>query len=258
LDQDRGFFGVLRVIQTDQLRSMYHGLIVHGAQWRDPVRRRLPHGYYSPRAPLGRLLTRAPDDAALGVVGLGTGGLAALCRPGQSMAFYEIDRLVDRMARDHFTFLEDSACRPDVVFGDGRLSLAERADHSLDLLVVDAFSGDAIPIHLATTEAVALYMRKLAAGGVLAFHISNRYVDLAPVLAAAAERLGLAAAMIRYRPDDAARREGAFPSTVAALSPDPAVIERLVREEAGWRHLDPARGVPWTDDHADLWRVLRW
>lgn len=258
VDRGRGFFGVLRVIEIGDVRELYHGAIVHGSQSHDPALRRVPGTYYHPRTPMGRLVGQAPDGAALGLIGLGTGALAALCKPGQTMTYFEIDPLVARMAHEDFTFLADAPCHPQVVLGDGRLRIAEQPDRAYDSLIVDAFSGDAVPIHLLTAEALALYLRKLNPHGILAFHISNRYVDLRPVLASAAAEASLAGAAIKWQPDEASRDEGARDSDVVALSPDPAVIERLIRAEAGWEPLGPDRGIRWTDNHADLLSVLEW
>jgi hypothetical protein len=258
VDRGRGFFGVLRVIEAGGGRVLYHGAIVHGLQWQDPARRQIPGTYYHPSTPLGRLVVQAPDDATMGLIGLGTGALAALCKPDQAMTFYEIDPLVVRMARDDFSFLADAPCQPEVILGDGRLRLADEPDQTYDRLIVDAFSGDAVPVHLLTAEALALYIQKLDPHGIAAFHVSNRYVDLRPVLASAAAEAGLAGAAIKWSADDTSYRDGARDSDVVALSPDPAVIERLIRTEAGWEPLGPDQGIRWTDNHADLLSVLEW
>jgi len=254
--QDRSFFGVQRVGERGGERVLMHGTTLHGAQALGEAGRRTPRTYYFPAAPMGRLVWRTSrPDARLGLVGLGTGALAALCRPGQSMVFFEIDPLVEQIARDHFTYLADSPCAPTVVLGDGRLTLADQPDGAYDLLVIDAFSSDAIPTHLLTAEALALYRRKLTPGGVVSFHITNRYLDLAPALAGVALAADMPAAVNRWQPTRAESRQGASGSDVVALAHDPAVIARLVAEEPGWQMLDARGGVVWTDDYVNLLAV---
>jgi spermidine synthase len=188
-------------------------------------------------------------------VGLGSGTVAAFARPGDRLTFYEIDPLVIRVAEDpaYFTWLADAAVRPTVVLGDARLSLAPVAAASYDVLVLDAFSSDAIPAHLLTVEAIADDARVLRPGGVLAIHVSNRYYDLAPAVAAAARRAGLTVLQRIHDPADGGARNASISHWLIATSMAADVPELV---GAGW---EPVReGVaPLTDDHPDLLRLLR-
>lgn len=173
-----------------------NGSTVHGTQDLRPGQEREPRSYYHRTGPVGQLFAEQGQrlaGAELGFVGLGSGALAAYGQPGQTMTFFEIDQASVDIARDPelFTYLADSAAQVDIVLGDGRLSLADQPVGRFDALVLDAFSSDAIPVHLLTREAVDLYLSRLRPDGLLVFHISNRYLDLAPVLANIAEDAGL-------------------------------------------------------------------
>ena len=182
---------------TDDYNLLYHGTTLHGAQSLSPSRRREPLTYYHRTGPLGQVFTtfsRKSSKSRVAIIGLGTGTMACYGEPGQNWTFYEIDPAVERIARDkrYFTFLRDSPAKVEVVLGDARLSLAKAPDHQYDLIVLDAFSSDAIPVHLITREALKLYLSKLADHGILAFHISNRYLNLKPVLGDLARDANLA------------------------------------------------------------------
>jgi hypothetical protein len=197
LRQDRSFFGVIRVERSDdgRLNQMIHGTTTHGAQLLDPAGRRTPLTYFHPTGPAGQVMAavRGPRMRRVAVIGLGTGSLGCYSRRGDHWTFFELDPAVERIARDPslFTYLRDCPGRLDVVHGDARLSLRRAREHEFGLLVADAFSSDAIPTHLLTREALRLYRSKLRRDGVLAFHISNRFLDLEPVLGevARSERL---------------------------------------------------------------------
>jgi hypothetical protein len=192
----RSFYGSLRVTEThlppeaETTRTLYHGRIQHGTQLFGNGLRTQPSSYYAHNSGVGLALdlccfTREGEvrPRRIGVVGLGTGTLAAYGKPGDDITFYEIDPLVERLARALFTYLRDSQAKTQVVPGDARLSIArDTASPPYDVLVLDAFSGDAIPIHLLTAQAIALYRRHLQPGGILAIHISSQYLDLAPRL----------------------------------------------------------------------------
>jgi SAM-dependent methyltransferase len=197
-------------------------------------------------------------SARIGVVGLGTGTLAAYFQPGEDWRFYEIDPAVLNLSRNGtFTFLAKCAPRARVVLGDARLELAAARPGSLDLLVIDAFSSDAIPLHLLTDEAIGVYLRALSPRGLLLVHISNRYIELEPVLSAAARERGLAAAI---RNDNPADRTLLTPSAWVALSRDPAQLRALAasRPDARWDKLAPPAPRVWTDDHASILPYVRW
>lgn len=263
----RSYFGVYGVAdRSGSERILFHGTTLHGIQNRTPGRERDPTSYYAPESGVGLALRQAPalfgPKARIDVVGLGAGTLACYVRPGQSWRFYEIDPAMAAIARNpaDFTFL--SRCQPhaEIVIGDARMTLARQSAAGADLLVIDAFSSDAIPMHLLTREALAIYGRRLAPDGLLLIHISNRYLDLRPVLAAGASEGGWQARLRNYRPDkrDAGRHYTA--SVWVALSRDRAQLDRLVRRTGadGWQTLSGRPGfTAWSDDHASILPILK-
>ncbi|MSP58942.1 MAG: hypothetical protein EXR72_01135 [Myxococcales bacterium] len=250
----RSFFGVLRVMQLGDGRVMVHGTTVHGAQITNPLRRE-PATYYHPDGPMGTVVAEQRDGARIAVVGLGSGSLAALLRPGQKMTFFELDPTVEPMARAWFTFLGESRGEVAVVAGDARLTLPREAGSAFDLLVLDAFTGDAVPVHLLTVEAFNLYLGKVKTGGLLLLHISNRHLDLARVVRGASARLGLATVRKRFGPTARQLAEGALESDVVAVARSRTDLAALERE--GWRRLDDGEAVTWTDDRSSLIGLLR-
>ena len=198
-DVERNFYGVLRVEDDLQgssgrpMRDLVHGRVVHGRQFTDVQGRREPSTYYSHSSGIGRALLASDENKPrrIGVVGLGAGTLAVYGRRGDDIRFYEINPDVISLARKHFTFLDDSNAEIQVIPGDARLVLERETDQNFDVLVLDAFSGDAIPVHLLTAEAMQIYTRHLSDHGILAVHISNSYFDLEPVVRALAEDSGL-------------------------------------------------------------------
>jgi hypothetical protein len=232
---------------------------VHGVESTHPAAATTPLGYYHPDGPFGRFFEAiaARGVSRVGIVGLGTGALACYARPGQSWTFHEIDRVVETLARDgrYFHFMEACGNRPRVVLGDARLTLGEVPDHSYDLIVIDAFSSDAIPLHLLTREALALYHRKLAADGIVLFHISNRYLDLAPAVAALASDAGSPARHLLYLPPE--------PSTVERLGTEVIAVGQpggdldFLPADAGWQS-PPSPSAPWTDERSDIVSRIRW
>ncbi len=262
--EDRSFFGVSAVLRPADrpVTILMNGTTVHGIQSTDPAYRDVPGSYYVEQGPLGDVfrLARSRPDAAdgrtIGVVGLGSGTLAAYARAGDRLTFFEIDPLVVRIARDpaYFTWLSDAAVSPDIVLGDARLSLQAVPAGRYDVLVLDAFSSDAIPAHLLTTEAIADDARVLRPGGLLAIHVSNRYYDLAPAVAAAARQAGLTVLERIYQPTAADRALNATLSEWLVATTEPADVPGLLA--AGWQ---PVRDdvAALTDDHPDLLRLLR-
>ena len=256
LHQERSFYGVHRVTLIDHNSkiALVHGQTLHGAQFRDPARRRETLGYYSRFGPAGQAFAARPQAQRIGVIGLGTGAQACLSHPGQNVTFFEIDPTVVRIARDPswFSYLADCAPNAEIDVGDGRLALVRRVDDRFDILVVDAFSSDAIPMHLLTREAIALYIDRLAPDGVLLLHISNLYLNLPPVVAAAAASLGLAGRIQLYAPDPPAVAQGAGTSHWAVLARGEAALGTLAMD-ARWLPLPAAPGARiWTDDFSDL------
>ncbi len=265
LAEERSFFGVHRVTQTrsGEFNMLIHGNTIHGAQHTDPELWREPLTYFHKGGPLGHLfsaLGKREPLSQVGVIGLGTGSVACYRRPGETWTFLEIDPLVEQIARDqrYFHFLSECAPELDVVLGDGRLTLAGMPDRRFSLLIVDAFSSDSIPVHLLTREAIALYMSKLADGGLVAFNVSNRVVDLAPVLATLAHDLGIAGRHKDFRPTDPDRRRtfrlGSEWVILARREKDLSLLE-----SAYWDALPVKPGArPWTDDFSNLLGAFRW
>lgn len=260
---DRTFFGVHRVVEDGDagLRKLIHGTTVHGAQSTDPGRAREPLTYYHRTGPAGQIMTDLGQrpGAEIGVVGLGTGSLACYARPDQRWTFFEIDPAVERLARDRrlFSYLPDCLPAARVVLGDARLSLAEPGAGRYAILLIDAFTSDAIPVHLLTREAVRLYADRLEAGGVLGVHISNRYLDLEPVIGRIVADLGLSA---RLRHDGnvsaAEAAEGKTPSVWVAAARRPGDLGPIA-SDARWRDLRVGAAL-WTDDFSNIAGAFRW
>lgn len=258
----RSYFGIYTVIEENDRRMLIHGNTIHGLQLAGtPVRERTPTTYYTPGSGVGRVMRDAPllfgPAARIGVVGLGTGTLACYREPRQRWRFYEIDPAMVALARgDRFTFLRNCAPDADIVIGDARLSLEREPPGALDVLALDAFSSDAVPMHLLTREAFAVYARALQPRGVLAVHISNRFIDLAPVVAAAAKQGGWHAMLLTHSPSildrDASR------SAWIALSRDPETFATMQLDGGKWRVLraHPKFGA-WTDDYATILPLLK-
>jgi len=280
--QERSFFGILRVFElgndVSAQRRLTSGSTLHGVQFLDPRAKRLPTSYYGQATGLGLTMAsrNAETPGRVGVIGLGVGTLAAYGREGEVFRFYEVDPTVVRIARDDglFTFLADSPARIETVVGDGRLSLATEqargALQSFDVLVLDAFSSDAIPVHLLTREAFAHYVAALAPGGLIAVHVTNRHFDLMPLVARLALEVGLASLQVKTP------LVPRFQSQLAAwvlLSPDGARIDDLAEAlprryramglppeslQIRRTRLEDVRNLPvWTDDYSDLFSVLR-
>jgi SAM-dependent methyltransferase len=258
--RSRSYFGIYTVRVTDRLRELDHGTTVHGIQLTGSERReRTPTTYYSLRSGVGQAMTIAPiygPAARIGVVGLGTGTLACYAQPGQQWRFYEIDPLVVRLARERFTFLKRCLPSATIRLGDARLRLNEERAQSLDLLVLDAFSSDAVPMHLLTREAFAGFGRVLARDGLLLVHVSNRFLDLEPVVAAAARDGGWTAQHLLHEPS--VLETGASPSVWIALSRSPDAMRRLIAGDPEWRALPVRPDVgAWSDDYATILPLLK-
>ena len=267
IDRERSFFGVykVKIAQTGRHRLLVSGTTVHGAQHIDDAMRREPLTYFNREGPIGQVfaaLEGARPLGRVGVVGLGAGSLACYRHPAESWTFYEIDPVVERLARDerYFNFLADCAPDAEIVLGDARLSLDRVAGGYYDLLILDAFSSDAIPVHLLTRQAIALYRQKLADGGLLVFHVSNRNLELVPMLANLAADAGLVGMAQYYRPEGeaAARMAYKIPSkwvVMARSAEDLAFLDGDTR----WSPLAPDPGTAlWTDDFSNILGVFIW
>ena len=266
LVRDRSFFGVTTVLASSdgERLEILNGTTLHGVQYVDAARRLRPATYYVEDGPIGDVFRhlragRVADrrgGPSIGIVGLGAGGLAAYAEAGDRWTFFEIDPVVVRMASDptYFTYLRDMPAPTEVRVGDGRLELEAAAAASHDLLVLDAFSSDSIPVHLLTVEAIRDAMRTVTADGLLAVHVSNRYYDLAPAVAAAGRELGLASLRRIYAPTPAAGQMGATGSIWVVLARDGASLASL--SAAGWEPVRADGVAPITDDRPDVLRFL--
>ncbi len=255
----RDFFGVKRVIMAEggAHRTLYHGTTLHGAQCVDPARAQEPLTYYHVNGPLGDVFREAGAIDRFGVIGLGAGAIAAYAQPGQAVDFYEIDPGVIAIASDerYFTYL--SACRGTVTLyeGDGRLQLAQQRSRPYDLLVLDAFSSDAIPVHLLTVEAFALYTSRVQHDGIIACHVSNRYLDLEPLLGRLAASAGLGC-VAQAELEVTARNVEQTAAQWVVMSADDTVLEALVG--AGWHRVSPDPQAPlWTDQYSNVLQLLK-
>ena len=257
----RNFYGILRVTEAVDIngpkRKLTHGRVDHGFQYEQPERRDWPTSYYGPHSgvaiALNAVFKARPYPRRIAVVGLGTGTLAAWGRPGDTIRFYEINPNVVSVANTWFSFLKDSKARIEVAPGDARIQLARELDGGasgdFDAIVVDAFSSDAIPMHLLTSECADIYRRHLKPGGILLLHITNRTLDLEPVARGIAQHLGWPAFQM-ISPSNPETGENASQWVLIAANPQALV------EGGGWRPL--ARPpLLWTDDFASLWHVLR-
>jgi SAM-dependent methyltransferase len=261
---DRSFFGVARVSAGNGGAShlLHHGSTLHGQQNLPAGSSCEPQSYFHPAGPLGQLFRASGlSFADVAVVGLGSGSLACYASPGTKWTFFEIDPLIERIARDPglFTFLQNTNGQVAVEIGDGRKKLEEAAPGSFDLIVIDAFSSDSVPVHLMTREAVDLYASRLRPGGIIALHISNRYVELEPVIAAIVAPTDLFA-LTKFDDvlptADAAR--GRLPSHWVLLTAEADRLAPLGRQ-SGWRALSSRTGIrAWTDDYSNLLSSLRW
>ena len=250
---ERNFYGPLRVSDVGNARMLQNGNVVHGRELVGQPGQAA--SYYGPNSGLGLAMTalQARGPMKAGVVGLGAGGIAAYGRAGDSLTFYEINPAVPEIARKYFHFLSLTGAQWRIQMGDARLSLEREPAQGFDLLAIDAFTSDSIPVHLLTREAFAQYWRHLKPGGILAVHVSNLYIDLAPVVAAAAAASGKTPRLIYDEGEEAKAQDRSDWLLIAA---DPAIFqtEPLVNGYAAELH--PA-ATPWTDDYSNLWRSLR-
>ena len=260
--QERSFYGVLRVKEWDagnsnHSRRLIHGVIMHGEQYFAPERRRIPTTYYQHSSGVGVaiLARQARGPVRVGGIGLGAGTIAAYGRKGDVFRFYDINPQVVQIARTQFTFLADSGASIDIELGDARLTLEREPAQNFDVLAVDAFSSDSIPVHLITREALGVYLRHVKPDGIVAFHVSNRFLDLIPVVARLAQEHGVHAVLIADKDkdddDDKTTSDWVLVSrSKAALeAPGIAAAAEAPDEKPGWR--------TWTDDYSNLVQILK-
>jgi SAM-dependent methyltransferase len=261
----RSFYGVLRVKEHGKageegyLRRLVHGSILHGEQYQTGKWRRFITTYYTLDSGIGAAIAskQAAGPIRVGVIGLGTGTLAAYGRTGDSYRFYDIDPRVTLIARREFSFLSDSAARIEISIGDARLALEREPAQKFDVLAVDAFSGDAIPVHLITREALAVYLRHMKPDGIVAFHVSNRFLDLVPVVARLAREENAHALLVSDDPDDDDTSLRSRSDWVL-VSRSPAALEHpIIVEKGGTQAPDEADWRTWTDDYSNLIQILK-
>jgi len=256
----RNFYGTLRTKDTgpetseDAVRRLIHGVILHGEQYLKPERRTEPTTYYGPDSGVALAIRNSqPENQRVGVIGLGTGTLAVWGKPGDTYRFYDINPHVIEVAQSEFTYLKDSKAKIETSLGDARLNLEREAPQNFDVLVVDAFSSDSIPVHLITREAMAVYLKHVKPGGAVVFHVTNRFLKLAPVVKQIADNLGLQAALIV---DDA--EETSFSKTDwVIVTRDKALLENeAIAQKTS--EFDEIPGLRlWTDDFNNLFQILK-
>ena len=255
---ERNFYG--RLLTRDvgdgaiRVRRLTHGAILHGEEYLDGSNRNKPTTYYGPSSGVGRVMlaTAMSDARHVGVIGLGTGTLAAYGEAGDRFRFYELDPAVIRVARSEFGYLGATSAKVDIVLGDARLNLEREEPNGFDVLVVDAFSGDAIPVHLITREALRVYRRHMKPDGVIAFHVSNRYLSLAPVVQKLAEDQGMHAVLVADAPQaPLLKTDWVLVSASEALFSRPAIAEA-----ASMPAIIPGLRA-WTDDANNLFKILK-
>lgn len=256
----RNFYGTLNTVDStdteldDQVRQLYHGSIKHGEQYLSAARRREPTAYYGRSAGIGLAIANTPPrNKRVGVIGLGAGTLAVYGQPGDVYRMYEINPQVIEFARSEFTFMSDSAATVDTVLGDARLSMEREPAQAFDVLAVDAFSGDSVPVHLITAEAMDVYLRHMKTGGIIAFHLTNRFLWLPPVVERIAKAKGLHVALIHDENDNPLLRNTDW--VLVARQPE------VLAQPAIHSRSTPIRGIEglgvWTDDFNNLFDVLK-
>jgi spermidine synthase len=260
--QDRSFFGIYRVRRVADYHVLQNGTTTHGGQSRELTRRMEPLTYYYQGGPLGDIFANVARKPVrrVAMVGLGTGTIACYGRPEEHWTFYEIDPMVAAIARAprYFSYLRDCAPRTNIVIGDARVSLGAAADGEFDLIVLDAFSSDAIPAHLITREAIELYLQKMGPEGVVAIHISNRFLDLRPVIIALANDAKLAGALGERAPDAEGRGKLYYGSRWMVLTRQASTLSDLVKVD-GWHALGTwPESRLWTDDFTDVLGAIKW
>ncbi len=254
----RNFYGGLRVNEYDretpnESRMLVHGTVTHGIQYVSPPRRRELTSYYGPESGVSLATTYLRKSLLrIGVIGLGAGSLAAYAQQGDTVRFYEINPLVEQLARSEFTFLKDCRGKVDVVLGDGRLSLEHEPSQQFDLLVIDAFSGDAIPVHLLTRQALELYFSHLRPGGILALHITNTHLDLEPVVEKLSTALGKHALLVTSNSDS---QHNVYRAIWALLSSQPLMSP--IFSNVGKKLTERTDLHVWTDDYNNLFQILK-
>ncbi|MBT3306027.1 MAG: fused MFS/spermidine synthase [Alphaproteobacteria bacterium] len=258
----RTFFGIHKVVRdsANDMFQLYNGMTLHGTQFLDPARRREPTDYYYPGGPLGQFfdgLRRGAGKKRVAVIGLGAGATACYRRPGEDWVFFEIDGQVEALARDtrFFHFMDLCAGKTPVVLGDGRLRMGEAGVGPFDVIILDAFGSDAVPAHLLTTEAMALYRTRLAPGGHILFHLSNRHMRLEPVAAGMLQSVGMTGLAQTHIP--APPRPGTRASLWVVGAENATGLAPFTADNR-WRQLTAAGSRPWSDDYWNFLEAIKW
>jgi SAM-dependent methyltransferase len=259
----RSFFGVMSLSETrvmalgGAVKMLAHGTTLHGAQAQNPRYRCNPLVYYTPRTPIGQVFTakaKAAPALRIGAVGLGTGSVAAYVRPGDHLTFFEIDPLVVKISTDpkHFSYTTECAKgQVDYVIGDARLTLAKQPPNTFDILLIDAFSSDAVPAHLLTVQAVQMYLTKLKPSGVVILHLSNRNLDLMGPAQAVARKAGGWALVQSYRPEKDPQGSWESPEDAVIVARTHEALAAFAADKR-WATVNPFKARPWTDDYMNL------
>ncbi len=256
---DRSFFASYKVFDRNigdfKLRKFSHGTTSHGAQALDPEERKTPIAYHHPIGPVGQVLRAIPHER-VAVVGLGAGAMAAYGEDGKHFDFYEIDPLVEEMARDYFTYLDDCGKNCDVLIGDGRLLVSQKPDKHYDIIFLDAYNSDSVPTHLLTREALQMYLTKLTDDGIIVFHVSNRYLNVRGVVGALANDAGLAVKTQLHVPPRDLKKKYVMTSAYSVVARDEAHLKSLANDPR-WKE-SPATKTVWTDDYTNIMEVFEW
>ncbi len=265
IESVRNFYGTLKLRQynaTEPANHFYllsHGETTHGLQFVNEPRRGQPASYYGATSGVGRAIDLLPGNRRIGVVGLGSGTLAVYGRPGDTVRFYDINPAVVPIARDRFTYIEHSAARVDIILGDARLSLEDELrrgeSQQFDLLALDAFSSDAIPVHLLTREAMAIYLQHLKPSGILAVHVSNRYLNLKPVVAGLVRHFALESLIVSDDPPS--EQWWQYGSDWILVTKDRKFLKAREFADATEIQEEHPKVVEWTDDYASLAAVVK-
>ena len=251
----RNYYGIYRLYEKDGKRYFAHGTTLHGAQYLEKDKRDIPLLYFHRETPIGEMMrSNEFDFKNIGIVGLGAGTLSAYARPGQNIDYFEIDPDVYSIATKYFSYLDDSRGKINCVMGDARLSLKKIDGKKYDILVIDAFSGDAIPLHLITTDAITEYRKRITENGLIVFHISNRYLNLAPVLASNAGALGAySARKIKIMPDNSDALSSEWFEMTWNKKIHDSTVTGLRWEDAA----DIKKIRPWTDEYSSITSVIK-
>ncbi len=264
LYKERSFFGVHQVVVTPDKKfiQLIHGSTTHGLQSLNEDQKQEPLTYYYRTGPIGQIFSaynNENDNWKVAAIGLGAGSTAAYVKQNQEWTFYEIDPVVNKIAENpkYFSFLHNRKDNVKVLLGDGRLLIKKAESNKYNLIVLDAFSSDSIPVHLLTKEAIELYLSKLANNGILAFHISNRFLNLRPVLANIANSLGLVCYLeIDYPIKKSEKKLGKYPSHWVVIARKEEDVKKLLLSNSKWQALQPTNARVWTDDFSNIFSVI--